>query len=195
VIFGQLMAMLHPYMPFISEEIHHAIHNGNPLKPLIVSDYPKTEFTSSIFPMEPLLLVSEVRNLRNSKGLSPKECIQLWIPANATVLQDNASLIEKLANVEINVITAENITNGQPILVGTYEVWCELEQASDPEKEREELNRDLAYLKGFAESVLKKLSNERFVSNAKAEVVDMERKKLADAQEKIALITKRLDSL
>ncbi len=93
------------------------------------------------------------------------------------------------------MITAENITNGQPILVGTYEVWCELEQASDPEKEREELNRDLAYLKGFAESVLKKLSNERFVSNAKAEVVDMERKKLADAQEKIALIIKRLETL
>jgi len=194
-IFGQLMAMLHPYMPFISEEIHHAIHNGNPLKPLIVSDYPRTEVTSSIFPMEPLLLVSEVRNLRNSKGLSPKECIQLWIPANAKVLKDNANLIEKLANVEINVINAENIRNGQPILVGTYEVWCELEQASDPEKEREELNRDLAYLKGFAESVLKKLSNERFVSNAKAEVVDMERKKLADAQEKIALIIKRLETL
>jgi len=194
-IFGQLMAMLHPYMPFISEEIHHAIHQGNPAKPLVISDYPKANDSSSSFPMEPLLLVSEVRNLRNTKGLSPKECIQLWIPGNASVLIDNASLIEKLANVEINVIASENIPNGQPILVGIYEVWCELDQTIDPEKEKEELNKDLNYYQGFAESVLKKLSNERFVSNAKAEVVDMERKKFADAQEKIALITKRLESL
>jgi valyl-tRNA synthetase len=145
--------------------------------------------------MEPLLLVSEIRNLRNTKGLSPKECIPLWIPDNAFVLKDNASLIEKLANVEINVIALESIMNGQPILVGIYEVWCELDQTIDPEKEKEELNRDLTYYQGFAESVLKKLGNERFVSNAKAEVVEMERKKLADAQEKIALITKRLESL
>ena len=194
-IFGQLIAMLHPYMPFISEEIHHAIHQGNPAKPLVISEYPKANESSSSFPMEPLLLVSEVRNLRNTKGLSPKECIQLWIPGNASVLIDNASLIEKLANVEINVIASENIPNGQPILVGIYEVWCELDQTIDPEKEKEELNKDLNYYQGFAESVLKKLSNERFVSNAKAEVVDMERKKFADAQEKIALITKRLESL
>jgi len=194
-IFGQLMAMLHPFMPFISEEIHHAIHQGNPAKPLVISEYPTANESSSAFPMEPLLLVSEVRNLRNTKGLSPKECVQLWIPGNASVLIENASLIEKLANVEINVIASENIPNGQPILVGIYEVWCELDQTIDPEKEKEELNKDLNYYQGFAESVLKKLSNERFVSNAKAEVVDMERKKLADAKEKIALITKRLDSL
>ena len=194
-IFGQLMAMLHPYMPFISEEIHHAIHQGNPAKPLVISAYPTANESLSAFPMEPLLLVSEVRNLRNTKGLSPKECIQLWIPGNASVLIENASLIEKLANVQIHVIASENIPNGQPILVGIYEVWCELDQTIDPEKEKEELNKDLNYYQGFAESVLKKLSNERFVSNAKAEVVDMERKKLADAKEKIALITKRLDSL
>jgi len=194
-IFGQLMAMLHPYMPFISEEIHHAIHQGNPAKPLVISAYPTANESLSAFPMEPLLLVSEVRNLRNTKGLSPKECIQLWIPGNASVLIENASLIEKLANVQINVIASENIPNGQPILVGIYEVWCELDQTIDPEKEKEELNKDLNYYQGFAESVLKKLSNERFVSNAKAEVVNMERKKLADAQEKIALITKRLASL
>ena len=194
-IFGQLMAMLHPYMPFISEEIHHAIHQGNPAKPLVISAYPTANESLSAFPMEPLLLVSEVRNLRNTKGLSPKECIQLWIPGNASVLIENASLIEKLANVQIHVIASENIPNGQPILVGIYEVWCELDQTIDPEKEKEALNKDLNYYQGFAESVLKKLSNERFVSNAKAEVVDMERKKLADAQEKIALITKRLASL
>ena len=194
-IFGQLMAMLHPYMPFISEEIHHAIHQGNPAKPLVISEYPTANESSSAFPMEPLLLVSEIRNLRNTKGLSPKECIQLWIPGNASVLIENASLIEKLANVQINVIASENIPNGQPILVGIYEVWCELDQTIDPEKEKEELNKDLNYYQGFAESVFKKLSNERFVSNAKAEVVDMERKKLADAKEKIALITKRLESL
>jgi len=73
VIFGKLMALLHPYMPFISEEIHHAIHQGHPEKPLVVSDYPKPTGTDLIFPAEPLLLVSEIRNLRNAKGLSPKE--------------------------------------------------------------------------------------------------------------------------
>lgn len=194
-IFGQLMAMLHPYMPFISEEIHYAIHQGNPAKPLVISEYPTANEGLPSFPMEPLLLVSEVRNLRNAKGLSPKECIQLWIHENAIVLTDNASLIEKLANVGINVIASESMPTGQPILVGIYEVWCELDQIIDAEKEKEELNKELNYYQGFAESVLKKLSNERFVSNAKTEVVDMERKKLADAQEKIALITKRLESL
>lgn len=195
VIFGKLMALLHPYMPFISEEIHHAIHQGHPEKPLVVSDYPKPTGMDLIFPAEPLLLVSEIRNLRNAKGLSPKETLQLWIPTNASVLEDNASIIEKLANAKIQVKSAETAINGQPILVGIYEVWCELEQKLDPNKEREELNKDLEYYQGFADSVLKKLNNERFVANAKAEIVEMERKKLADAQEKIALITKRLTSL
>ena len=195
IIFDKLMALLHPYMPFISEEIHHAIHQGHPEKPLVVSDYPKPSGMDLIFPAEPLLLVSEIRNLRNAKGLSPKETLQLWIPTNASVLEDNASIIEKLANAKIQVKSAETAINGQPILVGIYEVWCELEQKLDPNKEREELNKDLEYYQGFVGSVLKKLNNERFVANAKAEIVEMERKKLADAQEKIALITKRLTSL
>ena len=194
-VFGQLMALLHPYMPFISEEIHHAIHQGNPAKPLVISDYPMVGSLDSIFPMEPLVLVSEIRNLRNAKGLSPKECIQLWIAPNTSVIEENASLIEKLANVKINIKTSTSEITGQPILVGTHEVWCELQQEIDPIKEREELNRDLAYYQGFAESVLKKLNNERFVTNAKVEIVEMEKKKLADAQEKISLITKRLESL
>jgi valyl-tRNA synthetase len=82
-----------------------------------------------------------------------------------------------------------------PIIVGTNEIWVELNIAIDVDKEREELEKEKAYYDGFISSVRKKLENERFVQNAKPEVVEVERKKLADASDKLLIIEKRLSQL
>ena len=195
-ILKDLMSLLHPYMPFISEEISSLLNSEGSFESLVISDYPKaSEKAMSVVNPEPMQLVSEIRNLRNNKGLSPKEVLSLWIPNNANELLEMKALIEKLANVLLHTDNTMKPINGLPVIIGTIEVWVALEMEVDLAKELEELAKDKVYYQGFITSVMGKLSNERFVQNAKPEVVEVERKKLADAQEKLSIIEKRMGQL
>ena len=188
-LFSTLMAMLHPYMPFITEELFHAIVGTD----CIISDYPKSvnNTHSNQFAEEGLMLVTEVRNIRNSKGLSPKETLAVWV-ANMDVLINMKEMIQKLANVTLH---SEEKPNGIEILVGKLPVVIELNQEIDAAEEIESINKDIAYLEGFYKSVNAKLSNEKFVANANPEVVERERQKLDDAEQKLTVLRERLKQL
>ncbi len=188
-LFSILMAMLHPYMPFITEELFHAIVG----KDCIISDYPKSVsiITSNQFAEEGLMLVTEVRNVRNSKGLSPKETLEVWV-ANMDILTNMKELIQKLANVNLH---AAEKPNGIEILVGKLPVVIELNQEINVAEEIELINKDISYLEGFYKSVNAKLSNEKFVSNANPDVVERERQKLEDAEQKLSVLRNRLKQL
>jgi valyl-tRNA synthetase len=144
---------------------------------------------------EPMLLVSEIRNLRNTKGLSPKETLELWVPDAANSLRTMKEFVEKLANVNLHFDIDSKPVNGLPLIIGVYEIWVQLEIEVDPKKELEDLVKEKVYYEGFVKSVMAKLSNERFVQNAKPEVVEIERKKLADANEKLTLIQNRMNQI
>lgn len=195
-ILQSLMSLLHPYMPFISEEIVQLLSAGK-AESLVLSPYPVAQENAGLSSssVESLQLVTEIRNTRNTRGLSPKEALNIWVPASASTIVSMGDFVEKLANVRVHTDSATKPQNGMPIIVGVHEIWVELSIEIDVAKEREELVKERSYYEGFIASVKKKLENERFVQNAKPEVVEVERKKLSDATDKLSIIEKRLTQL
>ena len=136
--------------------------------------------------------------MRNAKGLSPKEAFKIIIKANdEAVYQSNEFLIKKLANVSEVIFdkTAESGQNWISLPVSTDQVLVYLELNIDVEAEKEKIQNEIEYLQGFMKSVDAKLSNEKFVNNAKPELVDKERQKKADAEAKISVLLESLNSL
>jgi valyl-tRNA synthetase len=137
-------------------------------------------------------LVTALRNLRNTKNISPKTALPLVIRTDSRVRYETlAALIQKLANVSEITFAGEQ-ADGMSFLVRSDEFFVDLAGEVDVEAERETLLADLAYTEGFLASVTKKLSNERFVQNAKGDIVEKERQKQADAEAKIVTIREAL---
>lgn len=192
--FDVLMRLLHPFMPFITEELYHAVHEGNPEKPCILSKYPLPQHAEATSE-RPLKLISEVRQVRNSKGLSPKETLEVSIiTAQESTYQAFAGIISKLANCRLNINGAKP-GNAVVSLVETDELHVGLPEGLNIEEEKAAIRKELEYLHGFLRSVDAKLSNERFVANAKGDVVEKERQKKADAEEKIRNLQSNLKQL
>ncbi len=137
-------------------------------------------------------LISGVRNYRQSKGISPREAAELF--TNASAFENNA-VINKLANVSEIHFAEKTDKPSFTFLVGATEVSIPLSENLDLEEEKEKTEKELQHLKGFLVSVEKKLSNEKFVAGAPVQVVEMERKKQKDAQDKIAILEAKLKSL
>lgn len=199
--FTQLLRLLHPFMPFLSEELWHDELFGERAEKdcCIVAPYPKAGLADLDFLKEIEVVkqvVSEVRNIRNSKQISPKETLPLSIKANSGVaFEKYLGIISKLANIsEVNFVS-DKPAQAVAFLAGIDEFFVNMEGNIDAEAEREKINKELEYLYGFLKAVDAKLSNQRFVDNAKAEVVDNERRKKADAEAKIAILKESLEQL
>jgi valyl-tRNA synthetase len=191
--FDVLLKLLHPFMPFITEELHQALHGSNPEKPCIVDTYPVAGVSDQ--PSElPLTLVAEVRNLRNSKGISPKEKLEVILISSDGVFNENKALIEKLANIQL-IINGDKPETSVSLMVGTSQAFVKLNIAVNAEAEKKRLQDEIDYLQGFMRSVDAKLLNEKFVANAKPDVVERERQKKADAEQKILSLQTQLQSL
>ena len=195
VLFEDNLRLLHPFMPFITEEIWHFIGERVTGEALVVSDWPKAQSTdqSCIEDFEMVKqIVAGIRNFRKEKNIGFKE--QLILISETQI--PYPEVIQKLAQLESveNIVREDNQALGS-FRVGQSEFFIPLNQAVDLEEERKKLTQELEYAKGFLKSVEKKLSNERFVSNAPEKVIELERKKAADAQEKILLLEKSLSQL
>ncbi len=166
---------------------------------MIVAEYPQVKrYDNSLLEKAKVAfeLISQVRNTRSSKGLSPKEKLKLFIKAeDQSTYQHFEPIISKLANLESMEFTSEKVDNAISFLIKSDECFIPMEGAIDVEKEIAELQKELAYNKGFLKSVEKKLSNERFVSNAPEQVIAMEKKKQADAEAKIKTLEASLANL
>lgn len=197
--FNNLLKVLHPFMPFITEELYHDLMNGTPEKPIIVEDYPKVDTSLQAVSSLAVDYITEIRNLRNSKGLSPKEELTTALvcenDSNAAIYRQFEFIIRKLANVsEIEILT-EKPEGAIQLLVKNDALYVFLEENIDVEAEKEKLNEEIKYLNGFLIAVDKKLSNERFVANAKPEIVEREKQKKSDAEAKLRLLNENLAAL
>ncbi|UJF28676.1 valine--tRNA ligase [Kaistella sp. 97-N-M2] len=195
VCFEELMKLLHPFMPFLTEELWQNIAERTPNNALVITQQRKGEsFDASVIKSFETTkeLISGVRNYRQSKGISPREEVEVF--TNAPKF-DNENLVKKLAN--ISQIHFEEKTDKPTFsfLLGGTEISIPLSEKLDLAEEKEKTEEEIKYLKGFLISVDKKLSNEKFVANAKPEVVEVERKKQKDAQEKIVLLEEKLKAL
>ena len=199
VFFEKILRLLHPFMPFITEELYQALAERAEGDCLIVAPWPNAEQYSSQVLTEAELafdIIANVRNVRNAKQIAPKESLELMVKAvNFDTYNTFASVIEKLGNLSAFKPTDRKVENSSAFVIKSDEFFIPLEGTVDMEKEREEMEKELAYTKGFLQSVEKTLSNERFVNNAPEQVVAMEKKKMEDAQAKIKAIEESLAAM
>ncbi|WP_291724728.1 valine--tRNA ligase [Bernardetia sp.] len=195
--FEQLMKILHPFMPFLTEEVWHILNDREEKEAILVSEYPDTkEFDGAILKKVDQIfeLVSQVRKVRNAKNIPPKEKLDLFVKSSDKNFYDEfLEVIQKLAGVETINFTDEKPSPAMSFVVKGDEFSVPIQV--DVEEERQNLIKEIEYTKGFLKSVDKKLSNERFVNNAKAEIVEKERQKKADAEAKIKALEEALGSL
>lgn len=193
--FEELMKLLHPFMPFLTEELWQTISERSIEEALVIAQQKKAEAFDEVIIKNfetAAELISGVRNYRQTKGISPKEAAEIYTNASAFA---NESVIRKLANVSQIYFGTKTDKPSFTFLVGATEVSIPLSENLDLEEEKKKTEEELKYLKGFLISVDKKLSNEKFVANAKPEVVEVERKKQKDALDKIAILEEKLKSL
>jgi valyl-tRNA synthetase len=138
-------------------------------------------------------VVSEIRNVRNTKQISPKEALNLAIKVSSDInFESYKAIITKLANISEISYTPDKLSGAVSFLAGRDEFFVPLVGNIDAEAEKEKINKEIAYLEGFLKAVDAKLSNERFVQNAKPEVVANEQNKKADAEAKIKILKESL---
>ncbi len=197
--FEELMQLLHPFMPFITEEIYHALKERAEGDDITIKQYTNLQTAdASVLGLATQLkeVITALRDVRVKNQIKPKEPIKLSIE---TADVDSYKCIALILQKQVN---AESVDYGTAAVAGTISTvvqkdkfYIATEQAIDTSSQKEQLLKDLDYLKGFLISVEKKLGNERFVQNAKPEVVEVERKKKADAEAKIKAIEESLASL
>jgi len=199
--FASVLRLIHPFMPFISEELWHDELFGVRAEGdcCIVAEYPQAgEYDEKLLTDFVALqqVISEIRNLRNTKQLSPKTALPLAIHATSDIdFARYAESIQKMATISEITFAVQKPSGVASFLVGKDEFYVDVAQNIDVEAERERISKEITYLEGFLKSVNAKLSNERFVQNAKPEVVANERNKKADAEAKIKLLEGSLASL
>ena len=189
------MRLLHPFMPFLTEELYQNIQHRGINEALVIAQQKNAEsFDENIISAFDTAkeIISGVRNYRQSKGISPKEQVELFTSEKSFA---NESVIQKLANVSAIHYAEKTDKPSFTFLVGAVEISVPLSENLDLSAEKEKTEEELTYLRGFLASVEKKLSNEKFVANAKPEIVETERKKQKDTLEKIAILEEKLKSL
>jgi len=195
-IFDRLMRILHPFMPFVTEEIWHSLAERPEGTSIMVQHMPHSVFFDQrmLDDFETAReIIAGVRNMRNSKGLSPKEQLDLYIKGQCPAMFNG--IICKLGCVGKIETVADKVEGALSFMVGTTECFVPVSLNIDKEAELKKLNDELKYAEGFLASVMKKLSNEKFVNGAPEKVVAVERQKKADAESKIAALKAQIEAL
>ncbi len=197
-LFEENLKLLHPFMPFLTEEVWQHIAERSPENALIVANWPKAgEVNSSLisdfdFATE---VISSVRTIRKEKNIPQKDALELFMLNAEKVGDQMDAIIRKLANLSKLESVDSSLDGALTFRVKSNEYFIPMSGAIDVEAEIQKITEELKYTKGFLQSVQKKLSNERFVNNAPEQVVAIERKKAADAEAKIETLEKSLASL
>jgi valyl-tRNA synthetase len=195
-IFNDILKVLHPFMPFVTEEIWHQLSDQN--EDLVVSCWPQvsgfdahllTSFSGAAD------IVSSIRNIRKQQNIGGKVKLELYYSGKYSGSREFTSMIRKMANLSVFEATVEKIGNSNGFIVDGIQFYVPFGDAVDVKEERTKLEQELDYSKGFLVSVQKKLGNERFVNSAPATVVENEKKKQADTLLKISLLEEKLSNL
>lgn len=197
-LFEENLKLLHPFMPFLTEEVWQHIAERSPEEALIVSQWPKAEKVNTQlisdfdFAAE---VISGVRTIRKEKNIPQKDALELFMLNAEGVSSQMDAIIIKLGNLSTMETIDTSLDGALTFRVKSNEYFIPISGAIDVEAEIAKITEELNYTKGFLKSVEKKLGNERFVNNAPEQVVAMERKKAADAEAKIETLEKSLASL
>ncbi len=198
--FDKLMRILHPFMPFLSEEVWQTLKARGENESIMVAQMPQAgAFSKDILEKfeETREVIMAIRTLRQEKNIPNKDKLELFIKNNKEEQADTTfdGIISKLCNLNSLKYSDSKVDNALSFIVRSSEYYIPYSQAVDPAEEKKKLQDELKYMKGFLQGVMKKLENERFVNNAPEQVVEKERKKKADAEEKIKVIEQQISNL
>jgi len=202
-VFENCLRALHPFMPFVTEEIWHQLRERKPNEDCMMQAYPhpKEVNESLVKSVENVKeIISKIREVRSKYNLKMREELDLYAVQSAVTSQllDNAPLVEllkKMAYLKTYGTVGDTHSDGVVFILGKDKYFVMFEQEIDVEAEIESKQKELDYQKGFVKSVESKLGNEKFVNNAPPAVVENERKKLADGQERIRILEDEIDRL
>ncbi len=195
-LFEKLMLTLHPFMPFITEEVWQALADRQPGESIMVTQQPRPERTNDRLTADFEVvknIVAGVRSIRLERNIPNKESLTLQVVTGDHNEAYNP-VIMKMCNVD-TIVRAPKDATAASFMVGTTEYAVPLGNTIDVAEEIQKMEAEIDYLEGFLRSVMKKLGNEKFVANAKPEVVAVERKKRADAESKLALLRENVAKL
>ncbi len=196
--FSRLMQILHPFMPFITEEVWHQLDSREEGDDIIISQQPEIQaFDEKLiegFERAEQIIVG-VRNIRKDKNIPLKERMELLVKDGELSKCIFYPVIAKLGNLSKIEVVSEKPDNSLIFNVGAQEFYIPVSSGIDIESEISKLEEELNYTKGFLQSVMKKLSNERFVNNAPDAVVAKERDKQADAEARVKILEEQLKNL
>ncbi|MDD6185736.1 MAG: valine--tRNA ligase [Bacteroidales bacterium] len=199
-IFEVLMQILHPFMPFITEELWQTMRQRGEKESIMMTKMPEVEAEVNQKVLDDFAaarkVIDQVRRIRTEKNIPQKKALTLNVYTNPSAANPATdAVIAKLCNLEhIDYLESKDV-DGASFIENKIQYSMPLKGLVDMDEEIKKLEADLKYAEGFLQNVLKKLSNERFVNNAPQQVVDIERKKQADAEEKIRIIKEQLAKL
>ncbi len=196
--FENILKMLHPFMPFITEELWHQIKERSPEECIIIASWPESSDVKKEILAEAgkaFEVITQVRNIRNSKNIPNKQKLELHMKGSTADYSSFSPIIKKLSNLSAFKEVTEKESLSAGFILGKDEFFVPIADGIDLGEERENITRELEYTNGFLASVEKKLQNERFINNAPEQVVASERKKLEDAKVKINALVSALAAL
>ena len=197
-IFENILKLVHPFTPFIAEDLWHLIQPRKEGEDIIVAKWPMLgEVNATVLQDFKITadIIGNIRNVRKENNIANKIKIDLRIATNSIIPKSLDSLIVKMGNLQSLEYTDEKLGNAYSFIVKNVEFFIPFGDNVDIVAEKEKIVEELEYTKGFLNSVRKKLGNTNFVSNAPESVVASEKKKQADAEEKIKLLEQKLSSL
>ena len=197
--YERLVQLLHPFMPFVTEEIYHLLRDRAAGDDLVIRQFAAPSAAHKGILAEGALakeVITAIRDARNKNQIKPKDSIALHIETrHENAFQKIESILAKQVNANVISYTKEPVTGAITLVVQKDKFYIVTENKVDTATQKEQLLRDLEYQQGFLQSVEKKLSNERFVQNARPEAVEAERRKQADCIARIQVIEESLKSL
>jgi len=197
VHFESLLQLLHPFMPFVTEEIYHLLKAQD--EDLINKQLPTDNTVDKTITANGALLqqlISSIRDVRNKNQIKPKETISICVDTqNEDFYTAVGTILQGQVNAEALHIVKEPVAGAIAVVIGTEKLYIQSNAAVDLDAQKAKMEEELKYLQGFLVSVEKKLSNEKFVANAKPEIIENERRKKADAEAKIKTLEESLANL
>lgn len=196
--FEDLLKLLQPFTPFVAEELYHLIRERAEGEDVIIAKWPEAGNVDKTLLDQFTLaesVISNIRTIRKENNIANKVKIELFVKANKEISKDFDSVIVKMANLSSLEYTDDKPANSNSFIVDGNEYFVPFGDAIDVDAEKEKIEKELEYTKGFLTSVQRKLQNEKFVSGAPEQVVQLEKKKEADALDKIAILEDKLANL
>lgn len=196
--FEQLLKILHPFTPFVAEELYHALKPRETHDDIVIAAWPEVKQVDEA-PLKRFVynekVIANIRNIRKQNNIANKVKLELYIKTAVTHATESDSVIVKMGNLSVLSYVQEKVAQANSFIVDGIEFFVPFGEAIDVEAEKQKIQEELNYTKGFLKSVQAKLTNEKFMAGAPEQVVTNERNKEADALHKIALLEAKLSEL